>query len=76
MFNSITIEQIEGENGRDLFVHIIFSMQTNMDTIIYVTSEISGILIRHIPVVTCVLRTVHLSVTLGNTGLGCDFAGF
>ena len=76
MLNIITIEQIEGENGRALFVHIIFSMQTKMDTIIYVTSEISGILIRYIPVVTCVLRTVHLSVTLGNTGLGCDFAGF
>ena len=47
MFNIITIEQIEGENGRDIFVHIIFSMQTNMDTITYVTSEISGILIKH-----------------------------
>ena len=38
MLNITTIEQFEGKN---LFVHIIFSMQTNMDTIIYVTSKIS-----------------------------------
>lgn len=51
-------------------------MQTNMDTIIDVTGKISGNFIIHIPVVTCVLCNAHLSVTLGNTGLGCDFAGF
>ena len=41
MLNITTIEQFEGKNGRNLFVHIIFSMQTNMDTVIYVTSKIS-----------------------------------